>query len=415
MRVISRTTISPYERDGIDIHSLRKELNVDALMEGSVRVETTHVRVIAQLTDTTDGSPLWTSTFEYDKAGLSDAARDLAGKIVRSFEIELKPIRRALIRPHSHLTAARHYSMRAARTVYSEPLKGVELYRAAVSVDPNYALAWAALALSLVTAADWGEVRMGDALPEASAAARRALGLNPSMTEAHQAMARVKVFQQQDWSGAERSFRKAIELDPSNVEARHDYANLVLIPTARFMEAVSQLNKAVALNPGENTLYNAMASAYVKERQFDKALVPLEASQRISRDPPGAWVLRGIIAMGQNNPGEAIGHFERAASRRRTAFALSHLGYAYARARRHEESRKVIAELEQLATGKASYNYEIAMIHAGLGDTAGAFDALARAAAEHEQGLLWIKVDYRSEGLRDDPEFHTLLKKVRLK
>jgi TolB-like protein len=408
LRVVSRATVLRAAGDRRDMRQLARRLGVHAFVEGSVRVEPERLNVTAQLTDTVSEASLWSEGFRHPRARSQEAPAAIASEIVTGFQRELKSLTRALVRPHSGKRDARHYYMRAARVALFEPFKASELYRAAVASDPEYALAWASVARTLLTAIDWGEGRASDLLPRASEAAARALALNPDLTEAHQAWAGVKIFAGFDWVEAEKAYRRSIQLDAANVDARVDYANLLLIPHARFGEAVTQLQQAIALNPEQNNFHNILAGAYIRAGEYGKAAAAIEASQKISATAPGAWVRRGMLAWVQGSAGEALKCFEHAVSRARTPFSLSHLGYAYAQVGRTDEALKIARELE------AARAYEAAMVYAGLGDKDTAFAALDRAVANKELGVLWCKVDYRADALRSDSRMHAIVKRLRL-
>ena len=391
-----------------------EELRVQAVLEGSLRIEGSRIRVITQLINTRDGFHLWTHTYDRDIAEISDIQHEVADAIFRRFRIDLRTTRRALVQPPSRNVEAWHHYIRAAYLSRSEPLKSVELYRVAVTSDPNYALAWAGLSLAWVKAVDWEEARPRDIFPKAADAARRALAIDATLAEAHQAVARVKVYSEHDWVGAEQAFRRAIELDPTYLEARLDYAQLVLIPTERFDQAVQELQRALALYPDSHLLLNELANAYIKARQYDKAVEPLEASQKIHQRQLAPWVFLGMVATGLGDYEQALERFQKAASIRRTAWVLSHLGSTYAKLGRREDALRVGAELGQGPPGRPAFDYELATIYATLGDKEAAFSALDRAEASQAQGLLWINVDHRLDELRADSRFGRLVKKMRL-
>ena len=414
LRIASRTSTFQYKGTSADIRRVADELKVQTVLEGSLRVEGTQIRVISQLISARDGFHLWTHTFDSELAQMSDVQHQIADAIVRSFRTDLKTTKRALVRPPSRNSEAWHHYIRADQLSGHEPPKAVEFYRAAVAADPNYALAWAGLALALLKAADWGEAKSGDVVPLAVEAARRALTVDPGLAESHLAVAHARVSDKQDWAGAERAFTRAIELDPTYLDARLAYARLLLMPTGQFSRAIQELQRALALHPDSNHLLNELANAYIKARQYAKAIEPLLASQRISQSQPAAWVYLGMAETGLGHYEQALQHFYAAASRRRTAWVIGHLGYVYAKLGRTDEARKALAELEEMREGKPAYDYEIAAVHTALGDAQAAFAALNRAIANQPLEMIWAKLDYRFDDLRADPEFRTLLRKIRL-
>jgi serine/threonine-protein kinase len=414
LRIASRTSAFQYKGPSADIRRVGDELKVQTVLEGSLRVEGTRIRVISQLISATDGFHLWTHTFEKELAQMSDVQHQIAEAIVQSFRTDLKTTKRALVRPPSRNLQAWHHYIRADQLSGYEPLKAVEFYRAAVAADPNYALAWAGMALALLKAADWGEAKPRDVLPLAVEAAGRALTAGRGLAESHLAVAHARISDKQDWAGAERAFTRAIELDPTYLDARLAYARLLLTPTGQFSRAIQELQRALALHPDSNHLLNELANVYIKARQYADAIEPLQASQRISRTQPAAWVYLGMAETGLGRYEQALQHFHTAASLRRTAWVIGHLGYVYAKLGRTDGARKALAELEEMREGKPVYNYEIAAVHTALGDARAAFAALNRAMLNQPLEMIWVKLDYRFDDLRGDPEFRTLLRRIRL-
>jgi tetratricopeptide (TPR) repeat protein len=389
-------------------------LNVQVLLEGSLRIEGDRARIIARLLNTRDGFHLWTFKFNGQIGQNSDIQREAAEAIFRRFRRELKTTLRALVQPPSGNSEAWHHYIRAALHTRDGPLKALEHYHAAVSADSGYALAWAGLSLAAVTAMDWGEAQPAEMLPKALDAARRALALTPRLPEAHQAMGRLKVYDHHDWAAAESAFRKAIELDSTYHEARLHYAALVLVPTGRFHEAVLELHRALELYPDDINLWSQLASALIKARRYEEAMEALEASRKIQPVQLALSMFSGMAANGVGDYDGALVNFEQAASIRRTSWVLSHLGYTYARLGRPDDARRVITELDHKTPGKPAFDYEIAAISAGLGDRDAAFAALDRAVANRSQALVWLKVDYLLDSLRPDPRFRAVLQKMRL-
>src|SRR5207248_3216963 len=155
------------------------------------------------------------------------------------------------------------------------------------------ALAWAGLADAWLLLDEWQIARPGDARQEATAAAEKAMLLDPQLAEAHDVWGRVKLFFQHDWSAADRELKKAIELDPTHTEHRCHYAGLVLALTGRFKESEEQAQVAISLDPGRPLGYNEMANTLIKSGQFEAAVPYLAASRRTTPSAPGAIVRQG--------------------------------------------------------------------------------------------------------------------------
>ena len=418
LRVASHTSVSGYKGKPQDVRRIGEELKVQAVLEGSVRVEGGRIRVAAQLINTSDGFHLWTETFDRDFQDVFEIQRQISSAVVKSIVYELPGTRRALIRPRTQNAEAWHYYLRAARLAGASPsvaemLKSIEFYKAAVAADPGYALAWAGLARTWSVLTEWEEVRPAEVLPQAAGAARKAVEMDRHLSEAHHALARVQVFYERDFAGAERSFRRAIELDPADTEPRLDYARFVLNPNGRFGEAANELQRAIALDSTKVTLYNELANTHIKARQYDRAFEPLEISRKLLPRAPSVYTYLGIASFGKGDSAEALRWFGEAAAIRRSGWLLGHLGFTYARLGRREEAEKIIEELRGMS-GRRVSDFEIGVIRAGLGDKESALTALGRAFDAWAGAMPWLKVDYRLDDLHGEPRFQALVKKMRL-
>ena len=416
LRVASSTSVFAYKQKPRDVRRIGEDLKVQAVLEGSVRVEGRRLRVTAQLINTHDGFHLWNETYDRDFGDVFEIQLQIAKGVAKSIDYELPGTLRALVRPRTPNAEAWNYYLRAARLATGGPddlRKSIELYKAAVAADPGYALAWAGLAKTWSILAAWEEIRPAEVLPQAAKAARKAVALDRDLSEAHHALARVQVFHERDWAGAERSFRRAIELDQAHGEPRCDYAHLVLNPNGRFGEAVQELQRATALDSNKVRLYVELANTHIKARQYERAFEPLEISRKLLPSAPSVYVWLGIANSGKGDYAEALRRFEEAAAIRRSGWLLGHLGFTYARLGRREEAEKIVEELQGMA-GKRVSDFDIAVIRAGLGDKERALAALERAFDAWAGSMLWLKVDYRLDDLHGEPRFRALAKKMRL-
>jgi tetratricopeptide (TPR) repeat protein len=286
-----------------------------------------------------------------------------------------------------------------------EPERAVESYRAAVAVDANYALAWAGLAQSLVTLADW-EVESGGVLQRAADAASRAVSLDASFPSVQQALAQVKVFRDRDWNAAETASRKAITLDPTDVNLRYDLARLVLTPQARFEEAIAELRRALALHPRGNHLLNALAYTYIRAGRFADAAPVVATSLAVAPDAPGAYVLRGMIVSAQAGPDAAVPDFRKAVSLRANAWTRSKLGWALAKSGNRLEAEGLVRQIGD--------HYHRAAVLLALDRKTEALSALETAYSAYSPSLPWIAVDAEFRGLRGDARFDAIVRKMRL-
>lgn len=415
-RVVARTAVEQYRGKQADLRHIANELNVQAVLKGSVRLEGDRILISAQLVQADDGFQLWTQHFDRAFQEVLDIQQEIAQSVAYSFHKDLRTTTQALLRPRTQSATAWHYYLRAM-ALGDEP-EGCDpalvFLRAALAADPNYAMAWARVAQIETGCAEWGVAEPRDALARAEQSIQRAIELDSTLAEAHHFAAKVKAFYHHDWSGAEASFLRAIESNPSNTDVRYDLAHLVLIPRARFEDAVVQLERGLAIEPRNINLLNELANAHIKSGQFAKALATLERSRQLNFGSPSAVVFGGIAAAAQGQYDAAMAHYEQAATLYRSNWVLGHMGYALAKMGRREQAAAVLQEMQKTSAAKRPPYVDLAAVHLALGDRESALAQLVQAEANLNPQLLWLKVDFRLEPLRTDPRFLSLLKRMHL-
>ncbi len=282
LRVASRTSVSQYRGRAIDLRRIGEELKVQAVLEGSLRIEGSRIRVIVQLVNTRDGFHLWTHTYDGDIAEISDIQHQVADAIFRRFRIDLPTTRRPLVQPPSRNVEAWHHYIRAAYLSRSQtPQIGSNCIGSLLPPIPITRSAWAGVSLAWVKAVQWEESPYRH-ISEGTGRGPREVAIDATLAEAHQAVARGEFYYEREWEPGGRSAH-AVELDPTYLEARLDYAQLVLIPTRSVSKQTMQELEQGPLHCIQIVIFflNELANAYIKARQYDKAVEGLEASQKI--------------------------------------------------------------------------------------------------------------------------------------
>ncbi|MBI4906136.1 MAG: tetratricopeptide repeat protein [Acidobacteria bacterium] len=415
IRVASRTSVFQFRGVPQDAREVGRKLGAQVVIEGSVRREGNRIRVTAQVINAADGYHLFSETYDRDFNEVLAIQEELAASIGRALRWDLLTLGtgRVLGRPRTRNPQAFHQYLLATRKAnFSEPVEAIELYRTAVALDPQYALAWAGIAIEAITTVDWGIAPPAEALAEASEAARKAMALDNTLAEAQQAAGRVRACHDHDWKGADEAFRRAVELDPEYVYFQEDWVRFALQPVGRFPEAVSVLQRALTAQPGNNHLRNGLAGTYIRMGQYDLAKQSLEVSLKTNARAPAVHVMLSQAATAEGRHAEALRHIEDAARIWRSPWVLGEMSYAYAKAGRRVDAAKVLAEL--LAMEPRRVAYETAVAQSVLGDREGALSSLERALAMQSIAMLWIKFDVRLKDLHAEPRFQQLLKKLRL-
>jgi tetratricopeptide (TPR) repeat protein len=234
------------------------------------------------------------------------------------------------------------------------------------------------------------------------------------LPEAHTSLGSVKSEFDWDWAGAEAEYTRAIALNANYVTARQWYGEF-LSYQGRHDESVMQLSRARDLDPLSPVVNDSLANALLHARRYDEALLQIERTLAIEPGFGGAYLTLGSIYLQKGMHADAIGALERAVHLTAgLSRAPAWLGHAYAVAGQAERARQTLADLEKLAGKQPVSMYDIALIHAALGDRERAFLWLDRAYEARTWELVQLKVDGRWDGVRSDPRFAALLRRIGL-
>jgi TolB-like protein/Tfp pilus assembly protein PilF len=412
LRVISRTSVMRYKGTKKPLPQIARELNVDAIVEGTVERSENRVRITANLLHAPTDRHLWAETYERDLRDVLTLQSEVARAIASEIQIKVTPneqIRMASARPvdpEAHdLYLKGDYSLH-----HDDPYKGLEYFQQAIQKDPSFARGYVGLA--------WSYSRLGagvllpsvEAYAKEKAYARQALELDDSLAEAHAALAEALYAGDWDWAGAEREFQRALELNP-NSDGAHDAYGTYLSIVGRAQEAIGHGRRALEINPASAVQYARLGVKYFYNRQYDQTL---QLCQRIAEVDPNErmWWTPGVAYREKGMYKEAIAAFLSA----REPFldsplVLGHLGNAYARAGHKAEAQKLLQKLIQLSKQNMG-TWEVALIYAGLEDKDRAFEWLERAYKVHDKGMLFLKIDPPLDPLRSDPRYQDLLRRM---
>ena len=419
LRVISRTSAMRYRGSNLPLPEIARELRVEAVVEGSVMRAGERVRITVQLVEAATDCTLWARNYERDHTDILTLQSEVARAIAEGIRVQVTPEEEVKLRPKGPVNPTAHVAYLQGRYLWNrwspEALNAsITHYEEALAADPDYALAWAGLADSYSTLGNIGTMPPSEAYPRARDAAERGLKLDESLAELHASLAYVHRFYDWDWPRAEREFLRAIDLNPGYATAHRWYAQF-LSGLGRHDEAVAEAERALELDPLSLIIHTAVGDVLFYSRRYDRAIVYYRRC--IELDPafgPGHTDLaRALDAVGKHD--EAIQELltgSAAQSNQRppsTGFATLLL-----RAGRTQEARAMIAELLELSVTRFVSPYGIASFYAAAGENAAALDWLERAYGQRDGTLVWIKVHPRLDGLRSEPRFRELLRKMRL-
>lgn len=418
LSVISRSTAMQYRSTGKAIPQVARELNVDAVVEGTVVRHGDRVRLTAQLIRAVPEDHLWADSFERDMGDVLGLQGELARTIARQVQVVLTPeTERRVLAAKAVRPAAQEAYLRGRyhwfRFTPEECAKAIQEFSRAIELEPDFASAHAMLAYAYVNLGHWGVVPPKAAFPAARVSAERALALDCSIAEAHAAQAYCELVYDRDFAASESSFRKSIALSPSLSEPHWALAH-TLIVLERFDEAEVELRRARELDPLSFGLgliegYFALARGDARGAlDCARKLVALDSAFA------NAYWLEGVAQEVLGQPHAAVSALSHADRLGGGPTIRSGLAHALALADRADEARLLLAELIDPAHPAYVSAVGVARVYAQLGEIDCAFEWLERAIEARDPWLVFLNQWPRLEPLREDPRFRTVLRRVAL-
>jgi TolB-like protein/Tfp pilus assembly protein PilF len=420
LRVTSRTTVTLYKHTSKKLAEIARELNVDAIVEGSVMRSGQRVRVTAQLIRASADQHLWAETYDRDFGDALILQSDVAAAIAQQVRVQLTPeLKEQFSASRSVDPEAYESYLRGRYHIYNESFtdpatlnQAKAAFEDAIRRDPNFSPAYSGLAETYVCMALFAQRQMpaAEAFRLAREAVRKALELDPKNGEAYDALGAVKWRADFDWKAADQAFSKAVALSPSYSCAHEDRA-IFLAFMGRRVESLAELEKSKQIDPGPVSAGTELG-VFIQLRDWGRLL---ESSRQQLASNANDWLMHANVALGYEGTGkfpEAIAEYQKAIelSNGRDLNAVASLAHAYAIAGHRYDAEKILHDLEQKSReGKVS-PYLPATVYAGLGEKDKAFDLIKKAYREKSLDLGWtFKSDLRTENLRSDPRFNDLL------
>jgi eukaryotic-like serine/threonine-protein kinase len=426
LQVTARSSSGRYAKSSRPPQEIGRDLGVEYLLTGTVRWEKGQerrgrVRVSPELVQASTGSTRWQQTFEAPLTNVFQVQADIAGRVAQALDIALAAGQRQHLaeQPTGDLAAYDLY-LRGQHAFHRRTAAGLvearSFFEQAIALDPRFALPHAGLADVYVVLPFWMDVPPRQTYPRAVAAALKALELDSMLGRAHAALADARALYEWDWTAAERGFKRALELEPNNANTHHWYGEDYLMVVGRTEEGIREGQRARVLDPLSTVYATTLAQSLLSAGRYDEALALANELLSLEPDYPVLYETRGRALLHTQRLDEAVEAFRRnldLSGRRAMARAL--LGYAYARMNRRGDAERILEELRSHEPDAYASPTAVALLHAGLGDTAEAFRWLEAAAGERDPFLIYFfVVDPILAGLREDPRGVALLGRMNL-
>ena len=409
--MIARTSSFQFKGKNEDVRGIASKLGVANLLEGSVRKSGTTLRIAAQLIRASDGTHLWSQTYDRGLADVFKLQDEIAETVTQALKVTLTPS--AVVKTSEIIADAHDVLLKGnffwQRDGNGDEEKALALYQEATRLDPNYAPAWAKIGLVYHQLGYTNKIPALEARSKAFIAAERAIQIDPKLAPAHLTLGRIYRDFDWDWTHARSEFEKAVELDPNNNAARADFGYLNWMETGNIDEEISALRQDLIRDPLEMASLDALGSSYWVVGRLDESAAAFERLLELNPDFPTAEAdyARTLLYMGRNAAALAAANKETSELDR-----LSILPSIYWALGRQRESDETLGQLENGHAKAAPYN--IASVHAFRGEVDSAFVWLDHAYQQRDPGIASVKFDPYMRVLRTDPRFTKLLHEMKL-
>jgi DNA-binding winged helix-turn-helix (wHTH) protein/TolB-like protein/Flp pilus assembly protein TadD len=393
------------------------ELNVDAVLDGSIQKAGDRVRVSVRLVKVDGAVVIWTEHFDEkftDIFAVQDAiSRRVGNQLAPKLNGEEK---RGIGKPGTANTDAYTAYVKGRfffrKFTPADHQRAAHYFNEAIARDRNYALAYAGLADTYASAAVNNWIPSKEAYPLAKTAVRKALELDSSLAEVHVTSGAIAVFYDLDWAAAEREYQQAMELNPNYPETYEVYSYL-LSCSGRLDEGIEMAKRGLVVDPLSVAISDDVAGAHYWARHYDEAIAQAQKSIELDRSHAAAYVFLGQAYDLKGSYAEALAAYQKAIDlSQRTTNIMGLVGHLEAVSGRRSEALKIVKELKEVSADKSVSPYDLALVYTGLGDKDNAINQLNRAYEERAGWIIAIKVEPMFDPLRSNPRFADLQRRL---
>jgi tetratricopeptide (TPR) repeat protein len=398
---------------------IARELNVDAVLEGTLFRNKSRVRIDVKLIRAASDEHLWQETYEADLGDMLVLANEISSNIAQRIAVRLSADERHALISATPTNADAYEASLKGRFFWNQRSlpalqKGIGYFQTAIAADSRSAPAYAGLASCYNMLTFYGGQPPRESFPRAKAAALRAIAIDEKSAEAHAALAFALLHYDWNWTGAEREFRRAIELNPNYPDARHWFSHL-LLARGRTAEALAEARTALVLDPLSLSVNTHLGHHYLQARSYDAAIAHLRQTLEMypSAEQVHFWLGRAYEAKKQFADAERELRQASELSPANAHFRAA-LAHVHASAGNTTKAKAILAEISALSAKQYVSAYSLAILYAGMKDRAHTFEQLRRAQQERAEGILYLNIEPYFDELRDFPEFAQITRDVGL-
>jgi adenylate cyclase len=419
LRVAGRTSSFTYKGKNMDIRVIGEQLNVNHILEGSIRKSGNKLRITAQLVNVADGYQMWSQKYDRELIDIFDIQDEIALAILKEIKIQLlgdgKPARskKYTSNPEAYqlYLHGRFYHNKFAGPVKYN--KAIGYFQSAIEIEPAYAIAYAGIASCYLNMWFYRHMPASEALPPMKQATERALELDNSIAESHLASARMQMLYAWDFAGASAAFKKALELNWNAADLHGQFA-LYSALKGDLVKAEHHLTQALELEPF--SLINNFYASYVYwiSGNIDKAVA--QGQKLVALEPTfwGGHMIVGLNLIALQNYPDSQEALETALEMNYNGITLSACGALFGLSGETDAARDILTQMVSLSKTQVVTNYDMGIVHAALGDVETALPYFQAAITAHEPPMLFFKFivrDWLSNDLYDD-RYESLIKQI---
>jgi serine/threonine protein kinase len=415
LNVKARNTVFRYKGTDIDQKKIGLELSVQAVLVGRIIQRDDDLILYLSLIDAGTGNLLWGEQYNRKLKDLTALQTEITRDVSQKLRMRLSSADEKMLAKNYTENAEAYQLYLKGRYFWGKRTpesirKAIEYFNLAIEKDPGFALAYAGLADSYVVPAN--RIPPRDAMPKAKAAATRALEIDDTLAEAHTSLGRVLQVYDWNWKDAEKEFKRAIELNPSYPVA-HQWYGGYLERMGNIDGSISERKLALELDPLSTITNFELAQAFYFARNYDQAIEQFQRTLELDPSFPAAIQRLPAVYLQKGMYDEAIAKIQAAPESADMA-STGEPGYAYAASGRTKEARIMLDELKRRRDQQYISAVSIALIYAGLGEKDEAFAWLEKGFEERAFQMQYLKVEPRWDGLRSDPRFVDLVRRIGL-
>jgi TolB-like protein/Tfp pilus assembly protein PilF len=418
LKVISRTSTQHFKSAPDNLPQIAKQLGVMHILEGSVQKANDQVRVNVQLINALTDAHLWAETYDRKLIDIFSVESEIAKTIADTLQAKLTGSEKNAISKKPTENPAAHELYLQGRFFWNKRSaanlrKSIDYFNQAIAQDPNYALAYAGLAQAWMVLPAYNGGAPVECTPHAEAAARKALSLDETLSDAVAVLASIKAEYDFDFPSARSEYDRAIQLNPNDATAHHWFATDCLATTGDHVGELAEMKRAAELDPLSLVINTNVGNAYLHNNRLDEAIA--QFLKAIEMDPNfyfAQWSY-GQALLHQGKISEAIAQFEKSTSITDDPIPLAVLGLGYGVSGRKDDAQKILARLRESRAQRFTPAYSLAVVCVGLGDQDQAINWLEESYRERDgNNIAAIRIDPALAPLHGNPRFEALAEKI---